>query len=196
MAQPADKDSPIFFTFPFFDDLYPITNFFALPFYAFSSNKYNNRVAPGGLHLAETKSMYQVWTQFYTMDSATKSVTFTSKLFQHFILMIGCTLVQPLENQCYNNVFADTTLNGGYPKYDSPYGFVDWYTWQGWFEAYGFHIMMYGLKELLMSILVFGIFMAFQLTNPSIPFCVDGDVKISYVFGYIDVCKYLTFLQN
>ena len=74
------------------------------------------------------------------------------------------------------------TLNGGKPAYDSPYGFVDWYTWTGWLEAYSFHLLIAFLKEFLMSGFVFGVFIVFFMSTPGLPFCTDGDAVVNLIF--------------
>ena len=117
------------------------------------------------------------------------------------MLLFVCTVLQPEQQYCYNNVFADLALYGGKPKYKSPYSYVDWFTWSGWFGAYGFHLTIITLKEFLVTGVVIGALLAYWLSNPALPFCVDGDVKIEFLPGgalgaYFDVCKYLEFFKT
>ena len=124
------------------------------------------------------------------MESAVTSVTITGMLYWHFILLFSCSIFSPGTDYCYDNVFADITLEGGHPGVDSPYGIVDWYTWSGWLEAWGLHLMINFMKDLVQVFVILGASMTFMLTT-SIPFCVDGDfVKLG-----IDFCAVLTFLK-
>ena len=138
------------------------------------------------------------------MDTATKTLDplSGSQLYWHMILLVICTIFQPEEEYCYNNVFADVTLYDGHPKYKSEYGFVDWYTWSGWVEAMIFGVMMYAAKEFLIYVVTVGVALAFYASNTTIPFCADGDWKLNYFpfsdsFGlYFDVCKYISYLKT
>ena len=111
-------------------------------------------------------------------------------LFNHFWLLVYCSIFTPGFQYCYNNPFADITLNGGEPDEDSPYSVVDWYTWSGWLEAFGFHMIINGLKNTLMMFIILGAALTLMLTT-NVPFCVDGDYML---FG-LDMCQNLTFLK-
>merc|ERR1712147_81152 len=181
-----------------FDKYYDYSNTLSAPIYWWAKKKgvkYTTRVVPGTYERAEPKSMIQTYKQFAAMDSATKALGPTSMIFLHGLLMIVCSVLDPSTEYCYNNVFADITMMAGHPKYKSPYGFLDWYTWSGWFEALGFHIMMASLKELVVMVVIVGSSLAYLMTNPTLPFCQDGDFKFDYIVGYVDICKTLTFLQ-
>ena len=111
-------------------------------------------------------------------------------IYSHFWLLAFCTIMKPGTDYCYDNVFADVTLEGGHPGLESAYGVVDWYTWSGWLEAVVFHYAVSWTKSYLMSLMVIGVFMSFMLTS-NVPFCVDGDIEM---YG-VDVCAVLTFLK-
>ena len=86
-------------------------------------------------------------------------------------------------------------MDGGKPPYDSPYGFVDWYTWTGWLEAYSFHLLMSFFKEFIVDGFVVGVFIVFFMTTTKLPFCTEGDAIINLIFYKYDICKNIDFLS-
>ena len=63
---------------------------------------------------------------------------------QHFFILVWCSIWKGYDTwskgeklYCYDNTFADMTLNGG-DKPSGIYGYVDMYTWEGWFQMYLF----------------------------------------------------------
>ena len=118
-----------------------------------------------------------------------------SPIFYHFLILLVCTAVDPSTEYCYDNPIADVTMYGGHPKYKSIYGFLDWYTWSGWFEALGFHIMMASLKELVVMMVVVGTSVGYLMTNTGTPFCLAGDFKVGFSFAYYDLCDNVAFLS-
>lgn len=109
-------------------------------------------------------------------------------------MLCACTLTQPFAKNCYNNVFADATLNGGNPviKTNGVYAVLDIWTWGGWIESFIFFLMYTMAKDMLVgTVVAIGFAIIFGLSK-DLPLCVEGDIVFD-LFGFVefDVCKEL-----
>ena len=111
------------------------------------------------------------------MADKTYSVNYLSPLFWSMILNIYCTVFEPTQQYCYNNVFADLELEGGNPSIDSAYGVVDWFTWSGWIEAYLFHCILYFMDYFVMAVMI-SFVLGVMYSYGTAPLCAAGDLEI------------------
>ena len=97
------------------------------------------------------------------------------------LLMVACTIFQgwhdyPLYGRlyCYNNVWADTLLKGG----DEPpkvWGYLDVFTWEGYFMAWLFKIMFETLMDNIEGSIYAAIFAMFYVSNDAMVWCFPGE---------------------
>lgn len=163
-----------------------------------------SRVKPGELVLKQVDSWYSIydyWQQVSAYSVYQRGWTHPS-IFQLILLTwcwaYGLGQQESYEHEghairyCYDNVFADISLNGGYEP-SGIYGYIDVFTFEGWFEAFAFGIMK-KLEEEFWFNLFFSIFMtAVFWAMPNTPLCSMGEQQLIIALGktQLDLCAFL-----
>ena len=110
-----------------------------------------SRVTPGNLTFIDNKSMFDIYSEFKAVYYYVRQPMFYSGMTIDFIVLIFCSAYNGfnLDQRCYDNVFADINLENGTPQ--NVYGYVDLYTWRGWFKVFGFALVYFFAKNMIQN---------------------------------------------
>ena len=142
-------------------------------------DKKTERVAKGAITFEEPKSMVQYVKKYLAITEFSEDPGAGSD-FQHvFITLLICSMTEPslgYEGQCYNNILADTKLNGGEPEENEIYHWVDVFSWKGFIENVLPFMALNGLFLLLANQFAKIAYLGwYALFMPNLPVCVAGD---------------------
>jgi len=96
-----------------------------------------------------------------------------------FFILSWCSAYGLFENKeevkyCYDNVFADMSLNGG-NKPSGIYGVVDVFTWGGWLSMWAYMIFNKYIIEVTFNIIVAGLLGLIFAIWKDVPLCNVGE---------------------
>ena len=140
-------------------------------------NKVTTRVQPGGKTSYTVESHYQYIQKYQAMEKSVRSTGADSNIFNYLLVMLLCTFSTPnmgYDTQCYDNIWADLSLNGGDLDKDNLLAWVDLFTWKGWVELGIFMIVNNGVLFLLEALIIVG-YLGINYATTSLPFCVAAD---------------------
>ena len=147
------------------------------------------RMQGGQIQWKYPTSLYQLFVKYQSLVSYVPLSLISSSYLQ-FLLLIMCQIFNPDMQYCYDNVFADVSLQGGNPT--GIYAVFDVFTWQGWLYTFYFAIAYLLISQMLVSFIVTVSLALFYTFYFGMPFCLSGDITI---FGW-DVCGSLSFLRT
>ena len=130
--------------------------------------------------------------KYETIISYVSGTTIVDPMFWDFLLLILCS-IDPgnTDHYCYDNVFADMSLNSG----DAPsgiYGYIDVFTWEGFVSALVISAMYKSFQGFVASVITALGFVLLFTIRPDIKFCSTGELD-KFPFTEVDICDALTF---
>ena len=162
------------------------------------------RVKPGELKLKKHntfQSMFYYYNAIMEYNGDLK-IAFFPEVWQ-FFLLFGCNIFHAFNEEpaymytpngtryCYDNIYADLYLNGG-DRPDGIYGWIDVFTFEGWFWVWIVGILRKTITSLIFNALVGVVFGLIWTTDLSKPLCIEGsgDWKFKGLpFVTLDLCQ-------
>ena len=154
------------------------------------------RVKPGMLKIKNPDTFVGIYNKFETMVLYANDPQPWSEFTWVTLTMLVCSAYTPTlpigeTLYCYDNILADFLLNNGEPE--GIYGYVDMFTWDGWWQVVGYSALNYLIVELLIeTITAYFLAHVFSQMDASFPLCQPGEGEL-VLFGSIDLCEYFQF---
>ena len=152
------------------------------------------RVQPGQLKLKEPKTAMEIFDKWYYIFDYAGDIGWNSPIVTQFFVLVWCTVyglaTEKQNGYCYDNIYADLTLNGGKPT-DGIYKYVDVFTWGGFLEVYLLGIINFSIYTFFFQTLV-GLFltaMYSKLADAGLPLCAPGEQEL-IIGGRWNLCLY------
>jgi hypothetical protein len=163
------------------------------------------RIYPGDLKMVEPNSWTGVWIMWETIYNYAWNPGFAAAIVRQFLLMVWCTAYTAAEKgdqgtpwnamYCYDNVFADLSLNGGNPGMTNINRYVDTFTWEGLLEVWAFYAIGQVWYEFYWNTVVAIVLALVFLAMPTLPLCNTGEKQLIIGFGEVvfDMCTVLNW---
>ena len=150
------------------------------------------RVKPGMLQLKNPDTFIGIYNKYESIVEWTDMHEFWDQFTWVTLTMLVCSAYTPELPEgetlyCYDNILADFLLNNG-DKPDGIFGYVDVFTWNGWWQVVGYSALRYFVVELIMeTITAYFLAHVFSQMDDSFPLCQTGEGEL-VLFGTVDLC--------
>ena len=157
-----------------------------------------DRVQPGSLEFKKPRDFVGIYEKLETMVEWVLEPTVQSPFIWMPLLLSWCTYYNVtneeglINMQCYDNVFADISLNGGHEP-GGIFGYIDVFSWGGYFAMFWFAVIKETLDNLIWNWVIGTMFgFAYYKMMDVLPLCVDTDEALHIAaFGMeIELCNY------
>ena len=150
------------------------------------------RTQPGVFDTVDQSTVIEVYRAWLT--NGYSNFGFTSPFSYQFILMVTCTIFKgwhdyPLYGRlyCYDNVWADTLMQGGRVK-GGAWGYYDPFTWEGYGMMWFARIMWTNLRTMIKNTIYATLFIVWYLANDDMVWCFPGETMP--IFSFFNGCNF------